>query len=234
MDDVTRLGLIVPSSNTAAERDFRRLLPADVEVHAARMYLAETSAAAEHGMLEQHAPRAAKDLGTLKPELVVFSCTSAGALLGIDGEEVLEQNLGMWSGAPIVSTNASVAWRLGTLGLKRIVVVTAYIDELNREIAATLHGRGFDVATISGMGITDNYSIALVSPDEIVDLAERTVREAGADVDGVFISCTNLRAAEAAGPLSSRIGLPVVTSNVAAIDSALSRLGRPVTGVGLP
>ena len=232
MDDARRLGLIVPSSNTAAERDFRRFLPADVEVHAARMYLAERSAAAEHVMLEQHAPRAAKDLGTLKPELVVFSCTSAGALLGIEGEEVLEQNLGMWSGAPIVSTNASVAWRLGTLGLKRIAVVTAYIDELNREIAATLHGRGFDVATINGMGITDNYSIALVSPDEIVECAEDAV--AGLEVDGVFISCTNLRSAEAADRLSSRTGLPVVTSNLAAIDCTLDRLGLPVTGVGIP
>jgi maleate isomerase len=232
MDVQRRLGLIVPSSNTAAERDFRRLMPAEVAVHSARMYLAETTAAAERVMLDDHAPQAAKDLGTLKPELVVFSCTSAGALLGIDGERQLEANLNAWSGAEVVSTNAAVAARLTALGLRRIAVVTAYVDELNREIEATLRGRGLDVAVIRGMGITDNYSIALVSPDEIAEFAAQSV--AGVDADGVFISCTNLRAAEAADELAQRLGKPVVTSNLAAADEALRRMGLPTTGVGMP
>ncbi|HEX5512200.1 MAG TPA: hypothetical protein VFX41_10835, partial [Actinomycetales bacterium] len=220
-----RLGLIVPSSNTAAERDFRRLMPAEVQVHSARMYLAETTAAAERVMLDDHAPQAAKDLGTLKPELLVFSCTSAGALLGIQGEQRLESDLGRWSGADVVSTNAAVAARLTALGLKRIAVVTAYVDELNREIEATLRGRGLDVALIRGMGITDNYSIALVSPEEIVEFASDAV--AGVGADGVFISCTNLRAAEAADQVAARLGKPVVTSNLAAADEALRRMGLP-------
>jgi maleate isomerase len=232
MDAPRRLGLIVPSSNTAAERDFRRLMPAEVTVHSARMYLAETTAAAERVMLDDHAPQAAKDLGTLKPELLVFSCTSAGALLGIDGERDLEENLHRWSGAEVVSTNAAVAARLTSLGLRRIAVVTAYVDELNREIEATLRGRGLDVAVIRGMGITDNYSIALVSPGEIAEFAEAAV--ADVDADGVFISCTNLRAAEAADQLATRLGKPVVTSNLAAADEALRRMGLPTTGVGMP
>jgi maleate isomerase len=232
MDVGRRLGLIVPSSNTAAERDFRRLLPPEVEVHAARMYLAETTAAAERVMLEDHAPQAAKDLGTLKPELVVFSCTSAGALLGVDGERSLEQDLGELSGAEIISTNAAVAARLRSLGLQRIVVVTAYVDELNREIEATLTARGLDVVSITGMGITDNYSIALVTPEEIGEFAAKAVN--GQQADGVFISCTNLRAAEAADRLATELGMPVVTSNLAAVDSVLSQLGLPVTGVGIP
>ncbi len=35
---------IVPSSNSAVETDFVRALPAGVTVHAARIYLAETTA----------------------------------------------------------------------------------------------------------------------------------------------------------------------------------------------
>lgn len=232
MADTNRLGLIVPSSNTTSERDFHRLAPPDVKVHVARMYLAETTASAERVMLDQHAPQAAKDLGTVNPRLVVFSCTSAGALLGIDGERKLEQELAVLSGAEIVSTNAAVAARLRSLGLRRIAVVTAYVDELNREIKATLQGRGFDVVTIAGMGITDNYSIASVTPDEIVDFAVKVVGKR--DVDGVFVSCTNLRAAEGADRLSSLIGKPVVTSNLAAMDEVLRRMGRPATGVGVP
>ncbi len=234
MGDDRRLGLIVPSSNTVAERDFRRLLPPGVELHTARMYLAETTAAQEQVMLDQHAPQAAVDLGTLHPELVVFSCTSAGALLGVEGERELEQRLGELSGAPIVSTNASVAERLKAVGVRRAVVVTAYIDELNRGIAAGLQGRGVDVVQISGFGITDNFAIADVSPAEVVDRVKAEVAGAVADADGLFVSCTNLRAAEAADRLAGLLGIPVVTSNLAAVDTTLARLGLPSTGVGMP
>ena len=39
----TRIGMIVPSSNTVAEVDFYRRLPPDCTLHTARMYLEETT-----------------------------------------------------------------------------------------------------------------------------------------------------------------------------------------------
>ncbi len=232
MDSSRRIGLIVPSSNTAAERDFRRLLPDDLGLHTARMFLAETSAAQERVMLDRHAPQAAIDLGTTKPELVVFSCTSAGALLGAEGERELESRLGELARAPIVSTNESVSWWLHEHGVKRVVVVTAYVEELNREIAASLRERGLEVTRISGLGITDNFAIASMSPEEIVAHVRKEVQ--GHDADGVFVSCTNLRAAETADQLAAELGVPVVTSNLAAIDRTLTELGLPPTGIGVP
>jgi maleate isomerase len=232
MDERRRLGLIVPSSNNVAEQDFARLLPTEVSLHTARMYLAETRASAERRMLERHAPRAAEDLGTVKPDAVVFSCTSAGALLGVDGEDRLEEDLGRLAGSPLVSTNASVAERLAALGVRRLGVVTAYIEELNREIVATLRDRGFEVARITGMGITDNFAIGVVTPEEIVQFTLDSMD--GLEVDAVLVSCTNLRAAEVADGLAARLGVPVVTSNLAAIESALARLELPPLGVGLP
>ncbi|MHB8331425.1 MAG: maleate cis-trans isomerase family protein [Candidatus Dormibacteria bacterium] len=230
MSDIRRLGLIVPSSNTAAERDFRRLMPEQVEVNTARMYLAKTTVSAERVMLDQHAPTAAEDLGTLHPDVVVFSCTSAGALLGVEGEAALEQDLGARCGAPIVSTNASVAWRLAGLGVRRVAVVTAYVEALNREIEATLAHRGFEVCIIRGMDITDNFAIGMVTPQEIADFCVDVVGDT--PMDGLFISCTNLRSVEAVGELTDRLGVPVVTSNLAAAEAALAQLGLPGTGLG--
>lgn len=232
MADAKRLGLIVPSSNTAAERDFHRLMPAQVELHTARMYLAVTTVAGERVMLDAHAPQAAADLGTLNPDVVVFSCTSAGALLGVEGESALEQDLGRRAGAPIVSTNAAVAWRLRQLGVRRLAVATAYLDELNQGIEATLTERGFEVCAIKGMGITDNFAIGLVSHQDIVDFAAAVA--GSAKVDGLFVSCTNLRSVEAVEELTERLGIPVVTSNLAAAEAALDRLGLPGTGLGTP
>ena len=229
-----RLGLIVPSSNTAAEADFHRFLPDSVSLHTARMYLATTTADCEREMLEAHAPRAAIDLGTAKPAVVVFSCTSAGGLLGVEGEAELERRLGLSAGAPVVSTNAAVAWRLSVLGARRILVVTAYLDELNVGIEKSLSERGFDVARITGLGLTDNFAIADVPAEEIMALVRRELAQASGAVDTVFISCTNLRAAETADRLAAELGIPVVTSNLAAIDKALDTLGLATTAIGVP
>lgn len=218
-----RIGVIVPSSNSVVEADFARALPQSHTLHTARMYLADTTSAGERVMLDEHAPQAATDLGTLFPELVVFACTSAGALLGIDGEAELERKLAKLSGAAVVSTNAAVAASLHAVGARRVAVLTAYNQELTQAIAGTLRGRGLDVVSASGMGITDNVAIADVTPREIVAYAAEQVRFSG--VDALFVSCTNLRAVEAVPQLRKLSGLPVVTSNLAAIAVTLQRIG---------
>jgi maleate isomerase len=76
-----RVGVIIPSSNTTVEADFARALPAGVTFHAARMFLAETTAEAERRMIYNHAPVAVADLATLRPHVVAFACTSGGAVL---------------------------------------------------------------------------------------------------------------------------------------------------------
>lgn len=222
MDDRIRVGVIVPSSNTVVEPDYARALPPPCTLHVARMYLAETTADAERAMLD-HALQAAKDLGSLHPAIGVFACTSAGAILGVDGEAELERRIAELLGAPVVSTNAAVAAALCAVKAKRVAVITAYNEELTQAIAGTLTDRGIEVSSAHGMGITDNYAIAKVTPQEIVDF----VRENAdcSDVDALLVSCTNLRAVEAVPQLRELAGIPVVTSNLAAIAVTLHRLG---------
>ena len=86
-----RIGVIVPSSNTTVEADFMRILPADVTMHAARMFLAETTAEAERRMIYDHVPIAVTDLASLRPHVVAFACTSGGAVLGADGETAFDR-----------------------------------------------------------------------------------------------------------------------------------------------
>lgn len=216
----TRIGVIVPSSNTVVETDFARAQIEGATVHTARMFLDVTTAAAEREMLDVHAPRAATDLGTARCDVIAFACTSAGALIGLDGEERLVQRLSEESGCTVVSTNEAVSQRLRQLGATRVAVITAYIDELNRGIKSTLEERGIEVSEIHGMGITDNFAIAEVSPQQIVDFAVRSVQDR--QIDALFVSCTNLQAMEAMPELSAAFGVPVVTSNSATIDAVLA------------
>jgi maleate isomerase len=218
-----RVGIIVPSSNTTVEADFVRALPAGVTVHAARMFLAETTAEAERRMIHDHVPTAVTDLATLRPHVVAFACTSGGAVLGADGETTLIGNIASETGAPVVSTNDAVGKAIERQGTKRIAVLTPYVDELNQAIRAGLERRGLTVVHIAGLGITDNFGICNVTPSEIVAFAEREL--AGLSYDLVFVSCTNFRAVEARPLLIQRFGVPVVTSNQATIDAAFDAIG---------
>jgi maleate isomerase len=215
----TRVGVIVPSSNTVVELDFQRANPGTISTHFARAFLAETTVTAERVMIEKHVPQAAIDLGSAQVGILVFACTSAAAMLGVDGEQALIDQLSDLAGAPVVSTNQAVARSLQASSAGRVAVLTAYVDELNQAIAGTLLRRGVEVVVIDGMGITDNFAISEVTPAQIAEFAEGRLRRE--TFDTVFISCTNLRAMEAIADLEGRLGKPVVTSNSATIEAVL-------------
>jgi maleate isomerase len=218
-----RVGVIIPSSNTTVEADFMRTLPRGVTVHAARMFLAETTAEAERRMIYHHVPIAVADLATLRPHVVAFACTSGGAVLGAEGEAKLIGDIAHETGAPVVSTNDAVGAAIEHEGSRRIAVLTPYIDELNDAIKAGLERRGLNVMRIAGLGMTDNFGISSVTPREIVAFAERELADCSFDL--LFVSCTNFRAVEARPLLRQRFGVPVVTSNQATIDATFAAIG---------
>lgn len=69
-----RVGLMIPSSNTMMEADFTRGLPDGMTLHTARMYMRDTTRQGEERMLDEFALPAARDLGTVSPDVVVFGC----------------------------------------------------------------------------------------------------------------------------------------------------------------
>jgi maleate isomerase len=221
-----RVGLMIPSSNTMMEVDFARDLPPGVALHTARMYMEDTTPAGENRMLDEFALPAARDLGTARPDVVVFGCTSAGALRGNDYDTRLCQRISELTGAPVVSTIGAVRTAIEASGAASIGVITPYVDALNERIKASIEDDGIDVAGITGLGITDNFQIAEVSPDEIVEFAERALGPlaAAGTIDLVFASCTNFGAMAARPAITERLGLPVVTSNQAVLAAAVARL----------
>lgn len=227
-DRPSRIGLIVPSSNTVCEPDFYRNTPPDVNVHIARMHLVETTAAAEHAMLDVYLPQAVKDLAGANPDVVAFGCTSAGALIGYEGERRLIEDISSACRCPVVSTNDAVGQCIERHNPRRVAIITPYVDELNVKIRQGIERRGIEVVKIAGMGLDDNFAIAEVSPAEIVQFASEQL--AGLEFDLLFASCTNFRALEARPALQERFGVPVVTSNQACLQITLETLDRVRAG----
>jgi maleate isomerase len=223
----TRVGLIVPSSNSVIEVDFYRRLPADATLHTARMYLEVTTPEGESAMLDDHLPVAITDLRTARPDVMVFGCTSAGALRGNAYEAELIKRIADETGAETFSVAASVRRVIREAGARRVGVITPYVESLNDKIRQSLEDDGLEVAGIHGLGITENFAIAEVEPARIAQFASECF--AGSDIDLLFASCTNFRAIDAREEIQAALGVPVVTSNHAALTVVLDQIGAPAT-----
>jgi maleate isomerase len=216
MGKTFRVGLLIPSSNTVMEVDLYRGLPPPITIHPARMYLEETTPEGEKRMISEEVPRGAALLKTLRPHLVVFGCTSAGALSGPNFSADINREIGPMVGCPVLDILTAVKEELNRLGARKVAVLTPYSSELNRSIQASLEAYGFRVLSIAGMGITVNFDLATPTPEEIVDFARKSGLSSSAEA--LFLSCTNFRALEALPLLQENFHLPILTSNQAVIE----------------
>ena len=217
-----KIGLLVVSTDLVCEPAFNKTVPPGVSIHTARMTFREATPEALLRMTS-HIERAAKDVGSAKVDLIVFGCTSGSFLKGNKSRnEEITRRIEDAAKTPAITTTTAVVEALKKLGIKRVAVVTPYIDAINMNGRKYLENMGFKVLNILGMQLTNPQRYQSVRPLEVYKFA-RTVDTS--EADGMFISCTAFRSLEIAELLEKDIGKPVVTSNSASIWYALRKVG---------
>ncbi|PKO04278.1 MAG: Asp/Glu racemase [Chloroflexi bacterium HGW-Chloroflexi-3] len=220
LSEPRRIGLMIPSSNTVIEPDFYHNVPDGWTVHTARMYMEDTTVEGESRMLDEFAMPAARDVATARPHVIVFGCTSAGALRGNTYDTDLIARITELTGIPALSVIKAVQNELKNLNALRIVVITPYVDELNERIRTSLTDDGLTILRIAGLGISENFQIGRVPGKEIVDFARRSV--IGLQPDALFVSCTNFPAVSVLQELRNLFPFPVISSNQAILNAAIT------------
>ena len=195
------------------EADFHRLLGQHCIVSTTRIFLEDVTREAEIRMLDEDLPKAIELIRTTAPDVVVFGCTSAGAIGKLGIGEMIERG----TGAAAVTVLSAVLGQLQSIGPRKLAVFTPYIEDLTQRVAASVAEAGFPPIRASGMGIRANLDIGRVAPAEIISFVESQIE--GCSPDCVFLSCTNWRAIEAIEALQQKLGIPIVSSNRAAIEA---------------
>jgi maleate isomerase len=221
---MSRIGLLLPSSNTTMEPDLYSMAPKDVTVHTARMMLREVTPEGLEEMAGE-ATRAAQLLKTANVDILAYGCTSGSLIRGVEWEKSLKRRLEETAGVPAITTAGAVVEGLRTLGAERVSVFTPYTDAVNMHEKSFLEAHGYRVDTMRGLGLTDNQMIGGVSGERL----ESFIAPAPGS-DAVFVSCTNLPVVHLIEKLEERHRLPFVTSNQATMWAALRVLGEG--GVG--
>lgn len=218
---------MIPHSDTTLEWDLQRRLGGMHSIHVERLWLAEVSAAAEQRMLDEEVPRAAAYLEGLEPDVVIFGCTSAGALYGPAGEDAFCLELEDRMAAPVLSAFGSVRRTLTQqAGRDTVGIVTPYSRDLHETVLDSLAAAGVVVLDAGCMGLTSDHDIGHITPDTLTRFVRNQFERAPVP-QRLFISCTNLRAAEAADELAARLNRPVTSSNLAILDTLRPYLDNP-------
>jgi maleate isomerase len=219
-----RIGPIVPSSNTVMEPDFHQHIgPAGV-VSTTRIFLEDVTRDAEIRMLEDELPKAVEHVRTTAPDVVVFGCTSAGALGTLAHNDGIGDIIKKKVGARVVTVLGAVLTKVRTIGPRNLALFTPYAEDLTNCVASSLAEAGYPPVKAVGMGFRANLEIGRVPPSEIIRFVEFQIE--GCVPDCLFLSCTNWHAIEAIEPLQQKLGIPVVTSNQAAIDEVRQAAGN--------
>ena len=225
MTNSSRIGLIVPSSNTVMEPDFHRRLGSAGIVSTARIFLEDVTREAEVRMLEEDLPIAARLIRTTAPDVVVFGCTSAGSLGSLAHDHAIGKKIEELTGAKAITVLDAVVSELRAIQPGKLAVFTPYIEDLTGSVARSVTDAGFPPLIAAGMGIQVNLEIGRVTPEQIIEFVESRIH--GSAPDCIFLSCTNWRAMEAIEPLRKKLGIPIISSNHAAIEMVRQAISKP-------
>ena len=165
-----QIGFILIANDGIIEEEMIRLAMPGVGIHFTRLpgvvdCTVETLMAMKKGLADA-ASRFVSEDGF---NVVCFACTSASALIG--EERVMAE---LSRGAPNARTTTlitGVIRALRTLQVRRIVVATPYLDEINTLEEKYLQEQEFDILDIQGMNILNGDEMYRVTPDFILEYA---------------------------------------------------------------
>jgi maleate isomerase len=216
-----RVGLLVPSSNTTVEPEFYRALPTDITLHTARLFLTEITPEAILKMVED-LEQQSRLLASADVDVIVMGATAPSFLKGAGYDREVVARIEKATGKPATTTSTALLRALRFLGLRRLVLGSAYTDKVNAIARGFLEANGFDVAGAHGLGMVDNLAVGRLGPESAYELARSAAR---VDIDAVVLACTNWRSMDVIERLERELGKPVLSTTQVSVWDALRLVG---------
>ena len=217
-----RIGLLATAINTVMEPEFWQLVPAGVSVHTTRVPAERAGTPDALRKMEAASLAAAAGVAKGEPDVVVWGCTSSSFYEGPVGNERVKRELSAIVHAPAVTAAGAMADCLQANGIKRVNLVTPYVQTTNERLKQFLLACGIDVVDLATFDMLDMFDHAKIEPSDVYAKA-KTLDHSKAQA--TFIACTQVRALEIVDLLEQDIGKPVYSVNQACAWQAFSLLG---------
>ena len=194
------LGFILLSTDLACEIDTYKMAPDGVGVSFTRL---KTNDYITNETLAEH-----------------ISCTSGSIVIGED--KICAE---ISRGAPYtkaITLVSGVVAALKQLEVKKLVIGTPYLDEINIVEKFFFQNNGFEVLDIKGLNLGNNIEFGTITPEYLKQFALSIDQK---DADAIFLSCSGVRSLDIIEEVEALTGKPVITSNQGQMWHALRTAG---------
>jgi maleate isomerase len=229
-----RVGLIVPSFDTTTETEVPTMLrrreivrPERFTVHSSRVPMLRLTRE-ELARADAESERSAAELADARCDVVVYASSAAVIARGhgahvVAQDRLVEATSRHGSAVPVVTSAGAIVAGIHALGVRRIAMITPYVESLTRMTVAYLRSCGIEVVDAISLEITDGLALGRFDPTDLVHLAGQLRL---AHVEAVVLSaCEALPSLEVIPEVERRTGLPVVTAAAAVVRQLLEYLG---------
>lgn len=212
-DPIPRLGLIALQVDETIEEDMRRIFaPQQARIHVTRVPSGAELTPDTIMAMKTALPAAAALLPpAVHFDVVAYGCTSGTTLIG--ASQVRTLVLGATRASAVTDPLTASLAAMRALGLTKIGIVSPYIDSVATPIRTAFENEGLAVPATLSFGEEIESRVARISQSSIYAASiELAARE---KLDGIFLSCTNLRTIDIIPQLEADLDLPVISSNQA-------------------
>jgi len=230
----SRVGLIVPSSNTTMETELPEMLRRYTATtghrftfHSSRAQLHSVDAESLDRMVRD-SDRCVMELSDAAVDVYAYACLVAIMARGAGAHVEAEQRLAEVAAergipAPVVSSAGALITGLETLGIRRVALVSPYHPALAERVAAYIEASGIAVADMVALNVVDNLAVGRLDQSKLLGHARELDLTSA---DGVVLSCcVQMPSLDAIPEAEQALGLPVLSAATATVRGVLVALG---------
>lgn len=239
----SRVGLIVPSSNTTMETELPELFRRQSEAtghkytfHSARAGMKNVNREELLAMVGK-AAGCAEAVSDADVDVIAYACLVAvmaqGAEAHVQSEKVIADAAAEnGRSIPVTSSAGALVRTLQDMGAKQVAMVTPYMKPLTGMVVQYIEGAGIAVLDATSLEVSDNLAVGILDPQNLPEIA-RNLRREGADAI-VLSACVQMPSLPAVQAVEDELGLPVITAATATTFEILKLLGHQpaITGAG--
>jgi maleate isomerase len=233
----TRVGLIVPSSNTTMETEIPAMLQRRAEstdgerytFHSSRMRMKQVTKE-ELARMDAESDRCAAELADARCDIMAYACLVAimaqGAGYHCQSQDrltrVVQEN---GADASIVTSAGALLSGIHALGARKVAVVAPYMKPLTQLVVGYIESDDIEVVDVISLEVADNLEVGRLDPTNLPEIAS------GLDVskaDAVVLSaCVQMPSLPAIQMAQDKLDRPVLSAATATVYELLKTLGRP-------
>ena len=218
---LSRIGLLVPSSNTTVEPEFYRALPARVTLHVARLYLEKIAPESIPDTVRDLEIQS-RNLAAADVDVIVLATAAPSLMNGLGYDRELIGKIEAATGKRATTTSTALVEALEHLGIGRVVLGGAYDDEVNAGARSFLEANGVQVVRARGLGLVDNLMVGRLDATSAYEHARAIDRP---DAEAIVLACTDWNTMDAIERLERELGKPVISTTQASVWAALRMIG---------